>query len=66
MSRCPFSGVELRGKFTPFLFFLFVENLGEIPEISGTEVSTRLLTIELSDFFLQKKTFLVQCNCAHS
>ena len=35
--------------------FLFVENSGEIPENSGTEVSTPLFTIELSDFFLQKK-----------
>jgi len=31
--------------------------LGENPENSGTEVSTHLLTIELSDFFLRKKQF---------
>ena len=34
--------------------FWFVENSGEIPENSGTEVSTRLFTIELSDFFSEK------------
>jgi len=33
----------------------FVENSSEIPENSGTEVSTRLFTIELSDILLQKK-----------
>jgi len=65
ISRCPFSGVELRGKVHPQKFW-FVENSGEIPEKSGTEVSTRLFTVELSDFFLQKTTFLVQCKCAHS
>jgi len=36
--------------------FCFVENSGEIPENSGTEVSTRLFSVELSDFFLRKKT----------
>ena len=66
MLRCPFSGVELRGKVHPQKFW-FVENSGKIPENSGTEVSTRLFTIELSDFFLWKKTtLLVQCKCAHS
>jgi len=54
MSRCPFSGVELRGQ-VHLQKFWFVENSGEIPEISGTEVSTRLFTIELSDFFSEKK-----------
>ena len=54
MSRYPFSGVELRGKVHPQKF-LFVEKSGEIPENSGTEVSTPLFAIELSDFFLQKK-----------
>ena len=39
--------------------FWFVENSGEIPENSGTEVSTRLFTIELSDFFLRKKNFFL-------
>jgi len=63
--RCPFSGVELRGKVHPQKFW-FVKNSGEIPEKSGTEVSTRLFTVELSDFFLQKTIFLVQCKCAHS
>jgi len=53
MSRCPFSGVELRGKVHPQKFW-FVENLGDLPENSGTEVSTRLFTVELSDFSLQK------------
>jgi len=56
MSRYPFSGVELRGQ-VHTLKFLFVENSGEIPENSGTGVSTPLLAIELSDFFLQKKRF---------
>jgi len=41
--------------------FRFAEISGEIPENSGTEVSTPLYTIELSDLFLQKKIFLVQC-----
>jgi len=59
ISRYPFSGVELRGQVNPQKF-LFVENSGEIPEYSGTEVSTPLSTIELSDFFLQK-IFLVRC-----
>jgi len=54
MSRCPFSGAELSGKVHPQKIW-FVENSGETPENSGTEVSTRLLTIELSDFFLRKK-----------
>jgi len=59
LSRCPFSGVELRGQEHPKKFW-FDEN-------SGTEVSTRLFTTELSDFFLRRKTtFLVQCKCAHS
>jgi len=66
MSRCPFSGVELRGH-VHLQKFWFVESSGEIPEISRTEVSTRLFTTELSDFLLRKKTtFLVQCKCAHS
>jgi len=56
MSRCPFSGVELRGQ-VYLQKFRFVENLSEIPENSGTEVSTRLFTIKLSDFFLRKKNF---------
>ena len=55
MSLCPFSGVELRGQVHPQKF-CFVENSGEIPENSGTEVSTRLFSVELSDFFLRKKT----------
>jgi len=54
MSRCPFSGVELRGQVNPQKLW-FVENSSEIPENSGTEVSTRLFTIELSDILLQKK-----------
>jgi len=53
MSRCPVSGEELRGQAHPQKFW-FVENLGKIPENSGTEVSTRLFTIELSDFFSEK------------
>jgi len=61
MSRYPFSGVELKGQVHPQKF-LFFENSGEIPENSGTEVSTPLFTTELSDFFLQKPTFLVQCS----
>ena len=66
MSRCPFSGVELKGQAHPQKF-RFVKNSGEISENPGTEVLTRLYTIELSDFFLRKKTtFLVQCKCAHS
>jgi len=56
MSRCPFSGVEPRREMYSQKFW-FVENSGEIPENSGTEIST----IELSDFFLQKKAFSVQC-----
>ena len=52
MSHCPFSRAE--GESAPQKFW-FVENSGEIPENSGTEVSTRLFTIELSDFFLRKK-----------
>ena len=60
MSRCPFGGVELRGQVHPQKFW-FVENSGEIPENSGPEVLTHMFTIELSDFFLRKKTtFLVQ------
>jgi len=35
--------------------FLFVENSGEIPETSGTKVSTPLFTTELSDFLPKKK-----------
>jgi len=35
----------------------FDENSGEKTENSGTEVSTRLFTDELSDFFLQKNMF---------
>ena len=62
MSHCPFSRAE--GESAPQKFW-FVENSGEIPENSGTEVSTRLFTIELSGFFLRKKTFLGQCKCAH-
>ena len=54
MSRCPFSGVELRGQ-VHLKEFWFVENSGEILENSGTEVTTRLFTIGLSDFFLRKK-----------
>ena len=54
LSRCPFNGVELRGQ-VHLQKFWFIENSGEIPENSGTEVSTRLFTIELSDFFLRKK-----------
>ena len=54
MSLYPFSGVELRGQVHPQKFW-FVEISGEIPENSGTEVSTRLLTIALSDIFLRKK-----------
>ena len=53
MSRCPFSGVELRGKVHTQKFW-FVENSGEIPENPGTEFSTCLFTIELSDFLLRK------------
>ena len=53
MSRCPFSGVELRGQVHPQKFW-FVEISGEIPENSGAEVSTRLFTIALSDIFLRK------------
>jgi len=56
MSRCPISGVELRLQVHPQKFW-FVENCGEIPENPGTEVSTRLYTIELSDFFIRKKHF---------
>jgi len=37
--------------------FLFVENSGEIPETSGTKVSTPLFTTELSDFLPKKKHF---------
>ena len=54
MLRCPFSGVELRGQVNPQKLW-FVENSSEIPENSGTEVSTRLFTIELSDILLKKK-----------
>jgi len=57
MSRYPFSGVELKGQEHPKKF-LFVEISVKISENSGTEVSTPLFTIELSDFFLQNKTFL--------
>jgi len=57
MSSCPFSGAKLRGKVHSQKFW-FVENSGEIPENSGTKVSTRLFTIELSDFFIRKKHFL--------
>ena len=53
MSRCPFGGVEQRGQMYSQKFW-FVENSGEIPENSGTEVSTIEFTIELSDFFLKK------------
>jgi len=53
MSRYPFSGVELRGQVHTQKYW-FVENSGEIPENSGTEVSTPLFTIELSDFFSKK------------
>ena len=56
MSRCPFSGAELRVWMHPQKFW-FVENSGEISENSGTEVSTRLFTIELSDFFIREKHF---------
>jgi len=59
MSRYPFSGVELRGQVHPQKF-LFVEISVEISENSGTEVSTPLFTIELSDFFLHTKTFFAQ------
>ena len=66
MSHCQFSGVGLREQVQPQKFW-FVGNSGEIPENSGTEVSTHLFTIELSDFFSEKETtFLVQCKCAHS
>jgi len=66
MSRCPFSGEELRGQ-VHLKKFWFIENSGEIPENSRTKVSTRLFTIALSDIFLRKKTtYLVQCKCAHS
>jgi len=54
MLRCPFSGVVLREQVHSHKSW-FVENSGEIPENSGTEVSTRLFTIELSDFFLREK-----------
>jgi len=56
MSRCPFSGVELRGQ-VHLQKFWFVENLSEIPENSGTEVSTRLFTISYLTFFSEKKIF---------
>jgi len=59
MSRYPFSGVELRGQVHPQKF-LFVEISVEISKNSGTEVSTPLFTIELSDFFLHTKTFFAQ------
>ena len=54
MSRYPFSGVELKGQEHPKKF-LFVEISVKISENSGTEVSTPLFTIELSDFFIRKK-----------
>jgi len=54
MSRCPFSGVELRGQAHP-QNFRFIEISGEIPENPGMEVFTRLYALELSDFFLRKK-----------
>ena len=60
MSRYPFSGVELRGQ-VHLQKFWFVENSSEIPENSGTEVSTPLFTIELSDLFLKKNNILVHC-----
>jgi len=53
MSRYPFSDVELKGQVDPQKF-CFVEISVEICENSGTEVSTTLFTIELSDFFLKK------------
>ena len=55
MSRCPFSGVELRGQAYP-QNFRFIEISGEIPENPGTEVFTRLYALELSEFFLRKKS----------
>jgi len=54
MSRYPSSGVELRGQVQPQKFW-FVEKSGEVTENLCTEVLTPLFTIELSDFFLQKK-----------
>jgi len=54
MSRCPFSGVELRGQVNPQKFW-FIGKSGEIPENPGTEVSTRLYNVEVSDFFIRKK-----------
>ena len=63
MLRYSFSGVELRGHVHPQKFS-FVETWGEIPENSGTEVSTPLFTTELSDFFLQKNIFGPVLMCA--
>ena len=66
MLRCPFSGVELRGKVHPQKFW-FVENSGEIPENSVTEVRHVCLLLSYLTFFSEKKTTrLVQCKCAHS
>ena len=69
ISSCPHVAIQwcrAEGESAPQKFW-FVENLGEIPENSGTEVSTRFFTIELSDFFLRKKTtFFVQRKCAHN
>jgi len=58
MSRCPFSGVKLRGQEHPKKF-LFVEFSVKISENSGTEVSTPLFNIELPEIFLHEKKYFL-------
>jgi len=63
LCRATHSVVQSWGESAPEKF-LFVEKSGEIPKNSGTDVSTPLLTIELSDFFHQKNVFGPVLVCA--